>query len=145
MPSETNKGLFMLLPDGPIWKSEDVKSMQGFMEEFNRRAEEGERPELLHVFEKLIDTLGVETCTHALDRVKEQRQQQQQQHLPGYQSTSNNAAVSSTSAYPNRTTADGTSYSIEGVLFYSFSTATSGLHLGMPRHPTLSFHGLTRT
>ena len=120
MPSafDTNEGLFMLLPDGPIWKSEDVKSMQGFMEEFNRRAEEGDRPDLLRVFQKLIETLGVETCTQALDRVKEHHQQQQlqQQLLPGYQSNVNDAAVSSTSADPNRTV-DGTSYRIDAVLF----------------------------
>ena len=73
--------------------------MQGFMDEFNRRAEESDSPELLRVFEKLVKTLGVETCSSALERVKEQRQQQQQ-HLPGYQSNTNSATASSTSAHP---------------------------------------------
>ena len=77
--------------------------MQGFMDEFNRRAEESDSPELLRVFEKLVETLGVETCSAALERVKEQRQQyqqQQQQHLPGYKSNTKSATASSTSAYP---------------------------------------------
>ena len=88
--------------------------MQGFMDEFNRRAEESDSPELLRVFEKLVETLGVETCSAALERVKEQRQQhqqqqQQQQHLPGYKSNINSATASSTSAYPIM--AAGASYS----------------------------------
>lgn len=86
--------------------------MQGFMEVFNLRADESDRPQLLCIFEKLVDTLGIETCTQALDRVKEQRlqqQQQEQQHLPGYQSNINNATASSISTYSKCTTADGTS------------------------------------
>lgn len=81
----------MLLPRGPVWRSEDVKSMVGFMDEFNRRADEADSLQLLETFNFIVEAVGIDACVEALDQVKKQQQIQLSQQAPfrcGSKSTS---------------------------------------------------------